>query len=329
MHSTLHGVWGVAHLGGDLNEPRYIEWAKKVYDYASQFGPGTGWMQAALWSDTVREVSETCATSDMMSIASWLAQSGFPEYWDHVERALRNYIRPQQFFVTPEYEALYRKLNADKPQVDIQAGLARMRDLQGADMGGPGPNDWINWVGSPKQCGPYNTPYGCMGMFGCCVPEGMRGLHTAWSGIITEKDRRVFVNLSLTRRSEWADVISSLPQIGRIDVVAHRAGLYYLRPPSWAPRDGVRVLRNGKSETPEWGGPGLAYVAVMDVKSGDDLTLTYPLVTFQQVWGNWPSNPDLKLTIQWKGNTVVAMEPKGKGLPIDFSNLPPLPAIPD
>jgi hypothetical protein len=67
----------------------------------------------------------------------------------------------------------------------------------------------------------------------------------------------------------------------------------------------------------------------MDVKSGDDLTLTYPLVTFQQVWGNWPSNPDLKLTIQWKGNTVVAMEPKGKGLPIDFSNLPPLPAIPD
>ena len=112
MHSTMHGVWGVAHLGAVLNETRYVVWAKRVYDYASGFGPGTGWMQAALWNDPVRELSETCATSDMVSVASWIAQAGFPEYWDHVERALRNYLRPQQFFVTDDYEALYRKLNA-------------------------------------------------------------------------------------------------------------------------------------------------------------------------------------------------------------------------
>ena len=105
MHSTMHGVWGVAHLGAVLNETRYVEWAKRVYDYASGFGPGTGWMQAALWNDPVRELSETCATSDMVSVASWIAQAGFPEYWDHVERALRNYLRPQQFFVTDDYEA--------------------------------------------------------------------------------------------------------------------------------------------------------------------------------------------------------------------------------
>ena len=76
MHSTLHGVWGVAHLGAVLKEPRYVEWAKNVYDYAHRFGPGTGWMQAALWSDGVRELSETCATSDMVSIASWIARAG-------------------------------------------------------------------------------------------------------------------------------------------------------------------------------------------------------------------------------------------------------------
>ena len=73
-------------------------------------------MQAALWNDPVRELSETCATSDMVSVAFWIAQAGFPEYWDHVERALRNYLRPQQFFVTADYEALYRKVNADKSE---------------------------------------------------------------------------------------------------------------------------------------------------------------------------------------------------------------------
>jgi hypothetical protein len=327
MHSTLHGVWGVAHLGADLNEPRYLNWANKVYDYASQFGPGTGWIQAALWSDSVRELSETCATSDMVSIATWLAKGGFPEYWDHVERALRNYIRPEQFFVTPEYEALYRKLNADKPEDQIQAGLARMRDFQGSVMGGPAPNDWINWIGSPKECGPYITPYGCMALFGCCTPEGMRALHTAWAGIVSPKGNDIYVNLSLTRKTQWGDVIASTPQTGRVDVVPHARSTYFLRPPSWSPRDGVRILRKGREIPVVWGGPAMAYVVCRSVKPEETLTLVYPLVTFKQVWGNWPSQPNLKLTITWRGNSVTDMEPRGKGLPIDFAHLPPLPAI--
>jgi hypothetical protein len=136
MHSTLHGVWGVAHLGVVAGDMRYVEWSKKVYDYASQFGTGTGWISAALWDDPVRELSETCATSDMVSIASWLAKGGFPDYWDHVERAFRNYVRPFQFFASPEYVALYRELNKDKSEEKVQAGLARMRDLQGGFWGG-------------------------------------------------------------------------------------------------------------------------------------------------------------------------------------------------
>ena len=71
----------------------------------------------------------------------------------------------------------------------------------------------------------------------------------------------------------------------------------------------------------------MAYVVCRSVKPGETLTLVYPLVTFKQVWGNWPSQPKLKLTITWRGNAVTDMEPRGKGLPIDFANLPTLPAI--
>ena len=328
MHETLHAVWGVAHLGVAIHEPRYVEWAKRVYDYAAQFGPGTGWMQAALWDDSVRELSETCATSDMTSIASLIAQAGFPDYWDHVERYLRNYIRPQQFFVTSAYERLYRDFNRGKPASEVEAGLARMRDLQGADMGGPAPNDWINWIASPKQCGPYNTPWGCMGMFGCCAPEGMRALHTVWKGIITEQRGRVLVNLSLNHSSAAAQVTSSLPQAGRIDVVAHSRSDYLLRPPGWAPRSEVRLLRSGRNVQVAWGGPAMAYVVAKNVRPGEVLTLSYPLVRFTEVWGNWPSKPDLKLTIRWAGNSVLDLQPKGKGLPIDFAHLPAVPPLP-
>ena len=40
-------------------------------------------------------------------------------------------------------------------------------------------------------------------------------------------------------------------------------------------------------------------------------------------------DPELKLTIFWRGNSVTDMEPRGKGLPINFSQLPPIPAIPE
>jgi hypothetical protein len=65
-----------------------------------------------------------------------------------------------------------------------------------------------------------------------------------------------------------------------------------------------------------------------DVKPGEVLTLVYPLATWTQVVAIWPTKPDLKLTIHWKGNSVVAMEPKGKGLPVDFANLAPVPPLP-
>ncbi|HXW14700.1 MAG TPA: hypothetical protein VEN79_09345 [Terriglobia bacterium] len=329
MHGTLHAVWGVAHLGEVRGNMRYVEWSKRVYDYASQFGTGTGWMSAALWSEPVRELSETCATSDMVSIASCIAQAGFPDYWDHVERTFRNYLRPLQFFVTPRYEALYRELNRDQPEAEIRAGLARMTDLQGAMWGGPGPNDCINWIASPPQCGPYNTPYGCAGMFGCCVGEGMRALYTVWSSIVTASSQGVFVNLSLNRDSQWAQVISSLPDRGRIDVTARQTGDYFLRPPAWAPRAQVRVARGGKESVVDWGGPALAYVHVKNVEPGEVITLVYPLVTWRQVVAIWPTLPDLKLTIWWKGNAVMIMEPKGKGLPVDFANLAPVPPLPN
>jgi hypothetical protein len=155
----------------------------------------------------------------------------------------------------------------------------------------------------------------------------MRALHTAWAGIVSVKGHDTYVNLSLTRKTQWSDVISSAPQSGRVDVAAHTAGNYMLRPPSWSPRDGVRILRKGREVPTVWGGPAMAYVVCRNVKPGETLTLVYPLVTFKQVWGNWPSQPNLKLTITWRGNAVMDMEPRGKGLPIDFANLPPLPAI--
>jgi hypothetical protein len=91
---------------------------------------------------------------------------------------------------------------------------------------------------------------------------------------------------------------------------------YFLRPPSWTQRDGVLAFVNGRKTRVTWGGPKLAYVKFERPRIGDELAIGYPLIEFTQTIGIWPSRPDLKFKITWRGNTAIDIDPKGKYLPI-------------
>ena len=312
MHSTLHGVWGVAHLGVALNQPRYLEWSKRIYDYATTQGLGTGWLAAATWNSEVRLLSEMCATSDLVSLASWIARGGYPDYWDHVEKYLRNMIAPSQFSMTPEYVALYRKTNAAKGSREIEKGLRRMKDFEGGFIAAPAPNSWINWMPNAAQSNGER-----MQIFGCCVPEAMRALHTAWSTVLTTQKSQVLVNTSFDRDAEEAKVVSFLPSEPRLTVQVKKPADYLVRIPSWSKRDEVSAYRDGRRVELQWGGPGLAYVRFAQARQGEELTVRYPLAQFsQKVDFAFAERPDLRFQIDWSGNSVVAITPHAAQLPL-------------
>ncbi len=312
MHSTLHGVWGVAHLGVAINQPRYLEWAKRIYDYASTQGLGTGWLAAATWNSEVRLLSEMCATSDMVSLASWIARGGYPDYWDHVEKYIRNTLVPTQFSMTPEYVALYRKVNAGKGSREIEKGLRRMKDFEGGFIAAPAPNSWINWMPAAAQ-----TNGERMQIFGCCVPEAMRALHTAWSTVTTTAQGEVLINTSFDRESADARVVSFLPNQPRLTVQARKTADYLVRIPSWSRRDEVSAYRDGRRVELHWSGPGLAYVRFADARQNEELTVLYPLAEFsQKVDFAFAERPDLRFELTWSGNSVVAITPHAAQLPL-------------
>jgi hypothetical protein len=195
--------------------------------------------------------NETCCNSDMMSIAACLGWAGRPEHFDYVERYLRNYISPLQFVITPEFEAYYRQVNAAAGEENLRKGLLELVKFQGGVIGGSGLNDYEN-----ELLG------GASGfeMFGCCAPEGMRAIYTAWSGTI---DRRpaspfgpagVYVNMSFNRTSPWGDVVSFMPKEGRLTVKAAVKDTFFLRPPHWTPKEGVLAFEGGKRIPTKWEG---------------------------------------------------------------------------
>jgi hypothetical protein len=298
-HATMHAIWGIAHLGVVTGEIKYVDFAKRAWDFMLSRGTGTGWFPAG-----PDNCNETCCISDMISIATLIAQAGHPEYFDYAERYLRNYISNLQFIVTPEFEAYYRKLNAASGTDAVERGLVELRKFQGGIIGGSGLNDYENVLLG-----------GVSGfeMFGCCAPEGMRAIYTAWSNTIERLPASslgpegVYVNLGLSTKSKWGEVASFMPDAGRLTVVAGGKDVYFLRPPHWATRAEVRAFVGTKAVKVIWSGDYVRF----DAAASDEVTITYPLVKFtHEVNGLWKNTkPDLQLTFHWLGNMVVSADP--------------------
>ena len=307
-HMRGHSGWGMAHLASITREPRLVAWCKRLLDFFLARGTDYGWIPESM---TYPRRSETCAVADVIDMAAYMARCGHPEYWDTVERFIRNYIREAQFFISPDYDTLYRKLHAGDAG---EKGLAMARDFEGGFQGAMGLSD---------RCYAGHE----MDMMGCCLPEGMRAIHTAWTNTVTSEKDGVRVNMCFDRDAPEAKVVSFLPHRGRMTVTAKVARDFHLRPPAWAPRDQVKAYRAGKPVSIEW---REAFVVFKNAKVGDALTITYPLPSFvqKQAVKNEPGQPDREIAVTWLGNTVMKLEPKGDTLPL-YQQVPrPLPPLP-
>jgi hypothetical protein len=312
VHLHTHEIWGVAHLGAVTGEARYLDWAERAYRFVLSQGTDYGWYPEFIPQPEYR--TEICVVGDMTSIAACLARGGRPEFWDHVERTVRNQLRASQFRLTQEFVVLFRTVHKDKPQADVEQALAELRKIEGGFVAQPTFDDWVafpDWLGSP---GLYGNG---IQMMGCCPPEGMRGLWEAWTGIVVEKNEGIFINLSLSRRHPAADVTAYAPAAGRLDVQARKAGDYFLRPPAWVAKDAVTLDRANGAGGLEWGGPANAYAVCRDVRSGERLTLRWPVPRFTQVFvpQSVQGRSDT-LTVHWLGNQVLGVEPRGRYLPV-------------
>jgi hypothetical protein len=259
-----------------------------------------------------------------MSCAAVIARAGRPEYFDYVERYLRNIVSNRQFIMTPAFEATYRRLNVGRSEKDIHNGLETLKRFQGAIASYSGLNQWENDL--------LGADY--WELAGCCVPEGMRAIYTSWSNVIDRLEASrlgpagVYVNLCLSRESKWGRVVSFFPETGRLSVEARVKDTFFLRAPHWTPRDAVRAFVGGKSVPVKWSG---SYVQFEDVAPGDELTITYPLIQFtHEVSGIWRAKPNLKVTYRWLENMVASVEPPPTKTPLFLGRprlLPPAPEL--
>jgi len=319
-HVQMHALRGVAELGARSGQARYLAWVKPAYDYYRNNGFDTGWLPETREDANHNNHSEMCLVADMLEIEVWFARAGWPEYWDRVERTIRNVVVPAQFVVTPELERLWRQVHKDRRRSEVETGLKLLHDMEGGFLSALTPNDRVfevNPHGQHHGSVSYRGQRIVLDMMGCCPPEGMRAIYLAWRETVHQSEGRVFVNLAFSRDAPQAKVISEVPRRGHLAVVAKVAADFFLRPPGWAPRSGVKARRNGEAVKVAWGGPAFAYVVFKRVRPGERLEIGWPLIEFtQRVAHKVFDGVEHSYTYHWIGNLVVGVEPQGRWLPL-------------
>ena len=314
-HVNMHALSGMAHLGAITNDPRYIVWIRKIYENMRSRGADFGWFpegnpknpnDAAHMGHT-----EICLVADMIHIAVWLGEAGLSEYFDHAERYMRNMIKNAQFFVTPEFIELYKKTHCGKNPEDIEREINELKHIEGGFASCPTLNDLVD--DDIIHHGTAGNPPLLLDMMGCCPPEGMRAAWTVWKHIVTVKNDGLYVNMSLPCETTDVKIQTRLPMEGQVDIMPKHGGDVFFRPPKWTPRRKVEVYIDGKSSKIEW---DREYIHFKDIKSGNTVTVRYPLPEFKQVIYPMAGKNTRDYTVYWLGNTVLKIEPQGKYLPL-------------
>ena len=280
---TYSGIIRCARAGGNLDantvvarSRRLLEWVKQ--NYTSPFG----WVADSVGSKTC----ETDTITSFIRLALELIKEGHGEYWNDIERFVRNQLVENQF----------RNVR------DLRIRNERTaQGLEGAFESYAHPNTLIALKKGTIE--------------GCCINGGDRGLFLAYQNAIHESPDGIRINLLWTGATSGVEVVSYASHEGRLDLRPTSQKPLLVRCPDWLPPGTVRV--EGVSSASPVHVAGTDYLRIVDAKPRSRITLRFDQPEVQKecrVAG-------VPYKIRWRGDTVTELKPAGKPYPI-FARAP-------
>ena len=290
VHARAIGLRGILEYGIVANDTYALDFVRSAYEYIRTLGiPQIGWYSLAGGVVTM----EGCTVGDILAIAIKLSDAGVGDYWDDVDRMVRNTMAEAQF-IDPERlaECISRQPKNQNQPNQLSESLD---DVVNRTIG------LFSGVISPvsfSQPGGTNV-FSC----GCCSGNATQGLYYAWEGITRCQGDDAQINLLLNRAAPWLDIDSYLPYEGKVVIRNKTAKRISIRIPVWVDRSKLTCKVDGKSRKLSWVGP---YLVVSRLKRTNVIELNFPVAeqTFQR------TTCGTKYTIHMRGNTVVDVSPR-------------------
>ena len=298
-HAHTIGLLSVLEYGLAANDREAIAFARGGFDW----GRANGVPLLGFFPEFYVPGYRTCETdtiSDMLGVGVKLSAAGVADYWDDIDRWVRNQFSEQQLTTTDWIQRAAER-SASKPvKTNETTDQVAERNL-GGFAGWAAPNDFTHrYLGHEAS------------IMHCCMGNGTRALYYVWEHIVGYKDDELRLNLLLNRASPWADVYSHIPYEGRVEIKMKKPCRHLaVRVPEWVESGSPQVTaaREGSPVRLLWVG---RYVQTGSVNPGDTVVLSFPIATQtvrQTIAGT-------AYTMQIRGNTVVSMSPGGENGPL-------------
>lgn len=240
--------------------------------------------------------AETCEAADMITLALKLSEAGLGDYWDDVDRWVRNHFAEAQLTRTDWIDRLKRPQRLTTPPASNETTNRVAERSLGAFAGWATANDWSIFVG----------------IMNCCTGNASRAIYDVWEHILNFEDGILRLNLLLNHASSRADIDSYIPYEGRVDLhIKQPCRVVLVRVPEWVTSnsDQVACTTNGETRKLSWQG---RYVNAGEAKPGETIAITFPIQEriVNEVIG------DQRYTLLIKGNEVVFIDPPGNHCPL-------------
>jgi len=310
---THHGLYALiavceyAVAAGDRGLLERVDacfrWMREMGDpltgFYTEAMPGTT-MYLQHWGNTV----EICEVADMVLLALYLTREGVGDYWDDVDRWVRNLYAQGQITDAEAVHALPERYINPVPRTNPYMDTDGVAEKSvGAFLGWMRANEGLFRILEENPPRLFESA-----IMHCCTANGARTLYYVWDAMLQRRDGRATVHLLLNRASPWLDVESFLPVEGRVVLRIKQAGSVAVRIPEWCEPAAVHVAGAG-DRTPRAAG---RYLHLDGLAPGQCVTLTLPVPrrTVHRVLGEIPYKLELC------GSTVTDIEPTGEVLPL-------------
>ena len=302
-HTHALGLLSMLEYATAVNDREFMEFVSASYNWAKSQNSAYQVSSLVGWFPEVYEPNhlngEACTIGDMIGIAVKLTEAGVGDYWDDVDRWVRNQFAEQQ--LNDAIVGPLRRFIANAPRKPVAWNQTADRVIE-RTIGGfnycPGANNWA----TPELAAVEH----------CCTGNCTRAIYYVWEYMVEHKGDELRVNLLLNRASQWADVHSYVPYEGRVDVKMKKAcGKVVVRAPEWV-KSGSPEMKcevSGVSRKLHWEG---RYVSVGAGNAGERISVRFPIA--ERTASERIGRVTYKLVL--KGNTVVSMDPPGEYVPL-------------
>jgi hypothetical protein len=302
LWASLHPLeWGLR-----TGDPARLEMAAQYYErYRGFVEPSTGYVPEVLHlvDPATLHTAESCFLAYVIANAALLSAAGAGDYWDDVDRWVRNQFAEAQLRRVDWVDRLVK----DQPVRGLPP-YSTADNVGGRNIGAfAGAMQFNDWFGGYVH--PVARESGGMAIQHCCTARSATAVYNVWKNIVHYEGGKLRVNLLLNRASKWADIDSHIPFVGQVDVKVKEPVNLSVRIPEWVKPQEVQAAVDGARRELSFTG---RYAQVGDLRMGQTARLTFPIGERDQpavVHGR-------AYTLRIRGNTVVGIDPPGHYLPV-------------